>query len=75
MKQDALLRLLLAAFLMYIALPSFSANLNTQAHLFWISWFLFFMLVVGANLAILFQLNPQSVVNVEEDRERQTMKN
>ncbi|MFC0522338.1 hypothetical protein ACFFGV_01880 [Pontibacillus salicampi] len=57
MRQNALLRLLLACFLLYMAWPFLRVQGETLANYFWIGWMVFFVLVAGGNLALLLQLS------------------
>ncbi|CQR48125.1 hypothetical protein BN1058_02472 [Paraliobacillus sp. PM-2] len=74
-KQYAWLRLLLAAFLMYMAFPSMEAQANSTAHLFWFSWLGFFLLVIGANLAIVLRIDHHSQHATSEINVPKRMKN
>ncbi|MFD1851904.1 hypothetical protein [Oceanobacillus bengalensis] len=71
MRHYTILRLLLAAFFLYIAwpmIPNASSNLELM---FWGSWLLFFLLVVGSNFATLLQISRPPVMEQEELRTRQ----
>lgn len=70
MRQNALLRLLLACFLLYIALPYFHIQGGSLQSIFSISWMAFFLLVAGANLAILLKL-PAKLQLTEEVEEKE----
>ncbi|MFB1050840.1 hypothetical protein [Paraliobacillus sp. JSM ZJ581] len=74
-KQYALLRLLLASFLIYMAYPSLKLQTTSTAHLFWFSWFGFFLLVIGSNLAIVLKINHQSHHSTAELNVPTKMKN
>ncbi|MBP2077340.1 hypothetical protein [Oceanobacillus polygoni] len=70
MRHYAILRLLLAAFFLYIAWPVIpSASSNTEL-IFWGGWLLFLLLVIGANLATLLQMTSPPVMEQEQYNER-----
>ncbi|WP_085991698.1 hypothetical protein [Oceanobacillus senegalensis] len=71
MKNYAILRLLLAGFFLYVAWPVFPYAQTTLEQLFWGSWLVFLLLVVGANLATLLQMTRPPVMEQEELRSRQ----
>ncbi|WP_102026788.1 hypothetical protein [Salirhabdus sp. Marseille-P4669] len=66
MKRDAFLKVLLAAFLMYLAMPYIREMSSSLSALFWACWIGFFLLVVGANLGILINVRERSPVKKEE---------
>lgn len=71
-KQYALLKILLGIFLLYLALPVLGVSANSMANLFWGLWLIFFVLVVGANLAVLLNVQrqrPQENLNYEKMRQ------
>lgn len=70
-KQYALLKLLLAGYLLYLAVPMMGRVTLNVANVFWLSWLLFFCLVVGANLAILMNLQKHSNIQNVESRKSQ----
>lgn len=73
MRQYAILRLLLATFFLYIAWPYFPHARVGIELLFWGSWIVFCLLVIGANLAILLEVMPPkrgTVTKPEEGRLR-----
>jgi len=72
MRNNALLRLLLAAFLLYMAWPAIPEARGEAAQLFWGIWLLFFLLTAGANLAVLLQLHPAH--RVEQNREKRRIR-
>ncbi len=74
-KQSAWLHLLLAVFLMYMAFPFIASHPVGIAHLFWFSWLTFFVLFIGANLAIIFKINHQRNEATLTDNVRKQMKN
>lgn len=71
MKQYALLRLLFALFLLYIAWPSMIQPASGVAQLFWSMWFVFVLVVSGANLATLMELNRTVQLEQSNTRRRQ----
>lgn len=70
MRNHALLRLLLAAFFLYIAWPQIPKAQSEAGLLFWGMWLVFFLIVAGANLAILLQLHPVKAVEQKEKMRR-----
>ncbi len=56
MKNLPILRLLLAGLMIYFALPEIQTAASNLEMVFWGMWLVFFLLVVGANLAILLQM-------------------
>ncbi|MCD5323849.1 MULTISPECIES: hypothetical protein [Pontibacillus] len=66
MRQHALLRLLLACFLFYVAWPSVQVQNHTIGSFFWMTWLVFLFMVMGANLAILLKLPVQVEYEEEE---------
>ncbi|MEW9675505.1 hypothetical protein ABRT01_04875 [Lentibacillus sp. L22] len=74
MRHYAVLRLLLAGFFLYFAWPYIPEASSQLEFIFWGLWLLFFLLVVGANLAVLLQMNNPPVMEQERVRERQTLK-
>jgi len=71
MKHYAILRLLLAGFFLYIAwplIPQVSSNLEL---LFWGSWLLFLVVVIGANLATLLQMTKPPIMEQDQLKRRQ----
>ncbi|WP_339228382.1 hypothetical protein NSQ77_01195 [Oceanobacillus sp. FSL K6-2867] len=70
MRHYAILRLLLAAFFLYIAWPVIpSASSNTEL-IFWGGWLSFLLLVIGANLATLLQMTTPPVMEQEQYNDR-----
>lgn len=55
-RQNALLRLLLACFLFYMAWPSVQVQGGGVASYFWIGWLVFFLFVAGSNLATVMKI-------------------
>lgn len=68
----AILRLLLAGFFLYFAWPVIPYATTSLELTFWGIWVLFFLLVVGANLATLLQMTRPPVMEQEDKRRRQT---
>lgn len=73
MRQYAILRLLLAGFLLYFAWPVIPSAASPVALVFWGAWLLFLVLVVGANFATLLQITKPPVMEQERVRRRQTL--
>ncbi|KKE79059.1 hypothetical protein NSA56_07285 [Oceanobacillus caeni] len=71
MKNYAILRLLLAAFFLYVAWPYFPYAVTTLEQVFWGSWLVFLFLVIGANLATLLQMTKPPVMEQKELTSRQ----
>lgn len=69
MFHNSILRLLLASFFLYFAWPLIPQAVTNIEFTFWGIWLVFFLLVIGANLATVLQLNKPSVV--EQERQRQ----
>lgn len=72
MRYYPLLRLLLAALLLYIAWPLIPLAVSQLEMIFWGVWILFFLLVVGANFATLLQMTAPPVMEQEKVLERKT---
>lgn len=70
MKYYAILRLLLAGFFLYFALPVIPQASSQIELLFWGCWLLFFLLVIGGNLATLLKIVNPPVMEQEELYER-----
>lgn len=68
MRQNALLRLLLACFLLYIAWPSLQVQGGQISSLFWLGWSVFFLLVAGSNLAVVLKLPTKLEFKKEEEQ-------
>jgi len=71
MRNYAILRLLLAGFLLYVAWPYFPNAVTPLEQVFWGSWIVFVLLVIGANFATLLQLTNPPVMEQEESKRRQ----
>lgn len=69
MRQHALLRLLLACFLFYVAWPSVQVQGSGVGSYFWMAWLVLLFMAIGANLAILLNLRAQLVYREEEVEE------
>ncbi|MBP1968889.1 hypothetical protein J2Z83_000983 [Virgibacillus natechei] len=72
MRHYAVLRLLLAGFLLYFAWPVIPEATTMLERVFWGGWLGFFLLVVGANFSTLLQMTKPPVMEQENRRERQT---
>lgn len=72
MKNQQTLRLLLAGFMLYFAWPKIPQATSTLEMTFWAMWLLFFLAVVGSNLASLLQIIQPSAIeqSVEENKVR-----
>lgn len=70
MKHYAILRLLLAAFLLYFAWPYIPATVTQMGLVFWGMWLVFFLLVVGGNLATVLQLTEPPVMEQKNTEQR-----
>lgn len=57
MRNYTILRLLLAAFLLYFAWPYIPEATQSIERLFWGIWLVFLFVVIGGNLATLLQLS------------------
>lgn len=75
MKQYAILRLLLAGFLLYLALPIIQTHPQGLAHLFWFSWLVLFSLVFGANFATVLIGKEVTTRENEHIKQVKTLKN
>ena len=62
MRLYAVLHLLLAAFLLYVAWPVLNLQANGIQSVFWLTWLVFLFIVIGANLAV--------VLKVQEPQEQ-----
>lgn len=69
-KNNALLRLLLACFFLYVAWPSIPEATTQLGTVFWGMWLVFFMLVAGANLALMMKLDTTAKLEQMETRRR-----
>lgn len=75
MRHYTILRLLLAAFFLYVAWPMIP-NVSSQLELyFWGAWLVFLLLVIGANLATLLQMTRPPAMEQEELRTRRMGQN
>ncbi|MEI3599928.1 MULTISPECIES: hypothetical protein [unclassified Oceanobacillus] len=72
MKNQPILRLLLAGFMLYFAWPKIPQATSTLEMTYWAMWLLFFLAVVGANFANLLQMIQPPVMEqtVEENKVR-----
>ncbi|MGM8366289.1 hypothetical protein ACLIBG_12540 [Virgibacillus sp. W0181] len=74
MYQYTVLRLLLACFFLYFAWPYIPEAVTKVERIFWGGWLGFFTLVVGANLATLFQMTVPPVME-QKNREQKRSHN
>lgn len=72
MRNYTILRLLLAAFLLYFAWPYIPKATLRIEMLFWGIWLGLFLLVVGANFSTLLRISEPPVMEQEKIRRRQT---
>jgi len=70
MRQNALLRLLLSCFLLYMAWPSVQVQGGTLASYFWLAWLVFFLLVAGSNLATVMKIPASVSLNSSPESEK-----
>ena len=66
MRHQTILRLLLACFLLYFALPYIPEATLQLERMFWGVWLGFLMLVMGGNLATLLQISRPPVMEQKE---------
>ena len=73
MRLYTVLRLLFALFLLYVAWPFIPLATTELAKLFLVVWLLFFILVVGGNLATLLHMSDPPVMEQDDEikQERQ----
>lgn len=71
MHHYTILRLLLCGFLLYIAWPSITLGTTMVEKTFWISWLVFFCLVVGGNLATGLQISRPPKIEEKTERVRE----
>ncbi|HLR68456.1 hypothetical protein [Virgibacillus alimentarius] len=72
MQHYAILRLLLAGFFLYFAWPLIPEATTQLEIVFWGTWLVFFLVVVGANLATLLQMTLPPVMEQDRAKQRQT---
>ncbi|OZU89730.1 hypothetical protein CIL03_00895 [Virgibacillus indicus] len=72
MRHYAILRLLLAGFLLYFAWPAIPYAATSLELLFWGGWLLFFLLVIGANFSTLLRMTKPPVMEQEELNRQKT---
>ncbi|WP_407269025.1 hypothetical protein [Radiobacillus sp. PE A8.2] len=75
MEQYALLRILLACFFLYIAWPAISEQASSLASMFWAGWLLFFLFVVGSNLAAMLKITKPLGLDKQEEKQVSVGKN
>ncbi|WP_425441487.1 hypothetical protein [Salinibacillus kushneri] len=68
MKRNALLKLLIACYFLYLALPSIREMTTSASSLFWAAWIVFFVLVAGANLGVLLDIKSGKSVEHSENK-------
>ncbi|KGP73626.1 hypothetical protein [Pontibacillus yanchengensis] len=72
MRQNAILRLMLACFLLYVAWPYLRVQGSPIGSYFWLTWLFFFLLVAGANLAVILRIpNKMDVSSPSHEKKRQ----
>jgi type VI protein secretion system component VasK len=74
LRHYAVLRILLASFLLYIAWPQIPLASSQLASLFWGVWLLLFVLVLGSNLATLLQMTRPPILEQDRQLQRKTLK-
>jgi hypothetical protein len=74
MRRNALFKVLFAAFLLYLALPSIQEISSSLSSIFWASWIVFFLLVVGANLGVLMNVKTRKSVEPSEEGDKVFLK-
>ncbi|WP_042223236.1 hypothetical protein [Oceanobacillus manasiensis] len=72
MRHYAILRLLLAAFLLYFAWPVIPYANTTIEMVFWGGWLGFLFLVVGSNLATLLKMTKPPIMEQQEPQQRRS---
>lgn len=75
MRLYTVLRLAFAIFLLYVAWPFIPTATTSVAKLFWVAWLLFFLVVVGGNLATFLRLSVPPVMeqtHVQKQQERKS---
>lgn len=70
MRLYTVLRLVFAAFLLYVAWPFIPVASTSLAKTFWFAWLLFFTFVVGGNLATYLRMTTPPVIE-QEDHSKQ----
>jgi hypothetical protein len=74
MRRNALFKVLFAAFLLYLALPSIQEISSSISSIFWASWIVFFLLVVGANLGVLMNVKTRKSVELSQEGDKVFLK-
>lgn len=67
-----LFRILFSLFLLYFAWPYIPEATTPQEKIFWGAWLVFFLLVIGANLATLFRLTPEPMMEQDHSKHHQS---
>lgn len=70
--QYALLRILIAGFLLYVAWPFIPQSVTSIEQLFWGSWLFLFLLVIGANSASVLQIIQPPIMEQKREKQRKT---
>ena len=73
MRNYTILRLLLAGFLLYFAWPYIPGAVTTPEKIFWGSWLVFLMLVVGGNLATLLHISKAPIMEQTEKKRSRSL--
>ena len=74
MRKYALLRLLLAIYLLYFAWPYIPLATTQLEKVFWLAWLVFVTVVIGANLLTLFKLTLPPMMEQEVEQPKQVQK-
>lgn len=74
MRHFTILRLLLAAFLLYVAWPLIPEAASRMEVTFWGVWLSFLVLVVGGNLATLLQISKAPIMEQSQGLHKQRRK-
>jgi len=73
LKNYPILRILLAAVMIYFAWPLIPLASTALELTFWGLWLFFFLLIIGANLANLLQMIPPPVIEQEYKKVKQSV--
>ncbi|WP_174614035.1 hypothetical protein [Virgibacillus ihumii] len=71
MRNYAILRLLLAGFLLYFAWPLIPGAETQLEAIFWGSWLVFLLLTIGSNFATLLQMTSPPAMEQRKMKQRQ----
>lgn len=58
----SLFKILLASLFLYIAWPKVTISTYSFANLFWLSWLILFLLVIGGNLSTLLKITEPPIL-------------